>query len=254
MQWVTTSWNQVLAVRDAPTDASRVALEALCQAYWYPVYVFVRRQRIEEEDARDATQAYFAQLLEKGYLEDCDPARGRFRGFLMASVRHFLSKERDRTRAWKRGGRIDVVSLDADAEGRYRLEPADQVTPEAMFERQWALTVLAHALARLRQEHVLDGREQEFERLKPFLTGEEPKTPYRHVAAGLRMSESAVKSSVHRLRLRFGSALRDAIAETVADPNEVDDEVRHLLGVLAPWRTGAMTPRRDPLPSTCPLA
>jgi RNA polymerase sigma factor (sigma-70 family) len=238
MRWVTTSWNQVLAVRDAPTEASRVALEALCQAYWYPVYVFVRRQRVEEEDARDATQAYFAQLLEKGYLEDCDPARGRFRAFLMASVRHFLSKERERTRAWKRGGRTDVVSLDADAEGRYRLEPADQATPEAMFERRWALTVLAHALARLRQEHVLDGREQEFEQLKPFLTGEEPKTPYSLVAAGLRMSESAVKSSVHRLRLRFGSALRDAIAETVADPNEVDDEVRHLLGVLAPWRTG----------------
>ena len=235
MQWATTNWTQVLAARDAPTDASRLALEALCQGYWYPLYTFVRRQGLEAEDARDATQAYFAQLLENGYLEDYDPALGRFRVFLMASVRNFLSKERDKTRAWKRGGRADIVSLNDDAEGRYRAEPGDRLTPEDVFERRWALTLLERVLGRLRQEHVAAGRAQEFERLKPFLTGDEPRAPYRDVAADLGMSESAVKTAVHRLRQRFGSALRSEIAETVAHPGEVDDEVRHLLGVLAPW-------------------
>jgi RNA polymerase sigma factor (sigma-70 family) len=235
MQWATTNWTQVLAARDAPTDASRLALEALCQAYWYPLYTFVRGQGLEADDARDATQAYFAELLEKGYLEDYDPALGRFRVFLMASVRNFLSKERDKTRAWKRGGRADIVSLNDDAEGRYRAEPADRLTPEDVFERRWALTLLERVLGRLRQEHVAAGRAQEFERLKPFLTGDEPRAPYRDVAADLGMSESAVKTAVHRLRQRFGSALRSEIAETVAHPDEVDDEVRHLLGVLAPW-------------------
>ena len=125
MRWATTNWTQVLAAREAPTDASRLALETLCQAYWYPIYTFVRGQGLDAEDARDATQAYFAQLLEKDYLEDCDPARGRFRVFLMTSIRNFLSKEREKSRTWKRGGRATVLSLDADAEGRYRDEPVE---------------------------------------------------------------------------------------------------------------------------------
>ena len=235
MRWVTTSWTQVLAAREAPTDASRLALESLCQAYWYPIYTFVRGQGLDAEDARDATQAYFAQLLEKDYLEDCDPARGRFRVFLMTSVRNFLSKEREKSRTWKRGGRATVLSLDADAEGRYRDEPVDRLTPEDVFERRWALTLLERVLARLRSEHAAAGRGREFERLKPYLTGDEPTTSYREVAADLRLTESAVKTAVHRLRQQFGAALRDEIAETVADPDDVDDEVRHLLGVLAPW-------------------
>jgi RNA polymerase sigma factor (sigma-70 family) len=239
MRWVTTSWTQVLAARDAPTEASCLALEQLCQVYWYPLYVFVRRQGIDAEDARDVTQAYFAQLLEKGYLEDCDPERGRFRVFLMTSVRNFLSKEREKSRTWKRGGRTEIVPLDVDPEGRYREEPADRLTPEAVFERRWALTLLERVLARLRQEHAAAGRAREFERLKPFLTGDEPQAPYREVARDLGISEAAVKTAVHRLRQRFGVALREAIAETVADPADVDDEVRHLLGVLAPWRAPA---------------
>jgi RNA polymerase sigma-70 factor (ECF subfamily) len=235
MRWATTSWTQVLAAREAPTDVSRLALETLCQAYWYPIYTFVRGQGLDAEDARDATQAYFAELLEKDYLEDCDPARGRFRVFLMASIRNFLSKEREKSRAWKRGGRTTLLSLDADAEGRYRDEPVDRLTPEDVFERRWALTLLERVLARLRTEHAAAGHGGEFERLKPYLTGDEPASPYREVAADLGLTESAVKTAVHRLRQRFGAALRDEIAETVADPDDVDDEVRHLLGVLAPW-------------------
>ena len=128
------------------------------------------------------------------------------------------------------------MPLDADLEGRFRTEPADRLTPEAVFERRWALTMLERVLGRLREEHAAAGRDGEFERLKPFLTGDEPKAPYREVAADLELSEAAVKTAVHRLRQRFGATLRDEIAETVADPADVDDEVRHLLGVLAPWR------------------
>jgi RNA polymerase sigma-70 factor (ECF subfamily) len=236
MRWATTSWTQVLAARDAPSSESRLALEALCRVYWYPLYAFVRRQGEGPEDARDLTQAYFAQLLEKGYLDDYDPSRGRFRVFLMASMRNFLSKEREKARAWKRGGRAGVVPLDeVDPEGRYRHEPVDRLDPEQVFERRWALTLLERVLDRLREEQVAAGREKEFGRLKGLLTGEQPKVPYRDVAAELGTSEAAVKASVHRLRQRFGTLLREAIAETVASPQEVDDEVRHLLGTIAPW-------------------
>ena len=242
MQWefATTNWTQVLAARDAPSSESRQALEGLCRAYWYPVYAFVRRQGYDGEESLDLTQAYFAQLLEKGYLEDFDPSLGRFRVFLKASVKHFLSKEREKARAWKRGGHAEIVSLDAeDVEGRYRHEPVDRVTPEQIFERRWALTVLERVLGKLRQEFAEAGHEQDFERLKGFLTGEQPKLPYRQVAAELRTSEAAVKASVHRLRQRFGKLLRQEIAETVGSPDEVDDEVRHLLGVIAPWEPSA---------------
>jgi RNA polymerase sigma-70 factor (ECF subfamily) len=232
----TTSWTQVLAARDAPSSESRPALELLCQAYWYPLYAFIRRQGLDAEDSRDLTQAYFAQLIEKGYLEDFDPALGRFRVFLRTSVKHYLSKEREKAHAWKRGGRASIVSLDAEeAEARYRLEPVDANTPEDVYERRWALTILERVLGKLRQEFQGEGREPEFERLKPLLTGEEPKLPYRELAAELGTSEAAIKTSVHRLRQRFGKLLRREIGETVA-AEEVDDEVRHLLGVVAPPR------------------
>ncbi len=236
MRWATTSWTQVLAARDAPSAESRQALEALCEAYWYPIYAFVRGQGIDPEASRDLTQAYFAQLIEKGYLEDFDPSLGRFRVFLRASVKHFLSKEREKARAWKRGGHTQIISLDAEeVEGRYRLEPVDRLTPEEIYERRWALTLLERVLGELRQEFEGEGRARDFEQLKGFLTGEEPRLPYREVAAALSTSEAAVKTSVHRLRQRFGHLLRQEIAETVAGPDEVDDEVRHLLGVIAPW-------------------
>jgi RNA polymerase sigma-70 factor (ECF subfamily) len=235
-QFVTTSWTQVLAARDAASTESRQALETLCQAYWYPLYALVRRQGFDPEEARDLTQGYFAELLEKGYLDDFDPALGRFRVFLKASVKHFLSKEREKAQTWKRGGRTTKVSLDIeDGEGRYRHEPVDRLTPEEIYERRWALTILERALGRLRTELTDADRGPEFDRLKGFLTGEEPKRPYREVATELSTTEAAIKTSVHRLRQRFGALLRQEIAETVARPDEVDDEVRYLLGVIAPW-------------------
>jgi RNA polymerase sigma-70 factor (ECF subfamily) len=233
-RFVTTSWSTVLAAREASTVASRDALEALCTSYWYPVYAFVRRQGVDAEEARDLTQAYFAQLLEKGYLDDYDPDRGRFRVFLRTSVRNFLSKEREKGRTWKRGGRTGIVSLDDDqTEGRYRIEPADRLMPEQLYERRWALTVLEQALARLRQARIDAGRELEFTKLEGFLTGQGAQARYKEIAEELGTTEDAVKTALHRLRRQFGEVLRDVIGATVASPHEVDDELRHLLGVIA---------------------
>jgi RNA polymerase sigma-70 factor (ECF subfamily) len=236
MQWrfATTSWTQVLAARASPSSESRAALESLCKIYWYPLYAFVRRQGFGPEESRDLTQSYFSELLEKGYLEDFNPSRGRFRVFLKASLQHFLSKERDRSRTLKRGGRVGILSLDdRDPEGRYRHEPVDRLTPEEIFERRWALVILERALGRLRSEFSERGRGEEFEILKGYLTGEAPKVPYRQAAATLQTTEEAVKTSVHRLRQKFGKLLREEIAETVSTPEEIDDEVRHLLKTIA---------------------
>jgi RNA polymerase sigma factor (sigma-70 family) len=235
MRWATTSWTQVLAAREAPSSEARQALEDLCQAYWYPLYAFVRHQGYDAEEARDLTQAYFAELLEKDYLADFDPELGRFRVFLKTSIKHFLSKEREKARAWKRGGRTSVVSLDADVESRYQLEPVDRLTPEKLYERRWALTLVERVLAKVSDESRESGREKEFDRLKGFLTGQQPRVPYSEVAAELSTTEDAVKVSVRRLRQRFGKMLREEIGATVATPEEVDDEVCHLLGVIAPW-------------------
>jgi RNA polymerase sigma factor (sigma-70 family) len=235
-RFATTSWTKVLSAREASSTEARQALEGLCRIYWYPLYAFVRRQGHDAESSRDLTQAYFAELLEKGYLDDYDPERGRFRVFLKTSLKHFLSKELEKALAWKRGGRAEVVSLDAEeVEGRYRFEPVDRLTPEAIFERRWALTVLERTLARLRREQEDSDHGREFERLEGFLTGQQGKVPYREVAEELGTTEGAVKTSIHRLRQRFGQLLRTEIAETVASPAEVDEEVRHLLGVIAPW-------------------
>jgi RNA polymerase sigma-70 factor (ECF subfamily) len=235
MRWATTSWTQVLAAREAPSGEARQALEDLCQAYWYPLYAFVRHQGYDPDEARDLTQAYFAELLEKGYLADFDPELGRFRVFLKTSLKHFLSKEREKAQAWKRGGRTSIVSLDADVETRYQLEPVDRLTPETLYERRWALTLVERVLARIREESREAGREKEFDRLKGLLAGQQPRAPYRELAAELDTTEDAVKAAIHRLRQRFGQRLRDEIGATVASPEEVDDEVRHLLGVIAPW-------------------
>jgi RNA polymerase sigma-70 factor (ECF subfamily) len=160
----------------------------------------------------------------------------------MASVRHFVSKQRDKARAWKRGGRTTVESLDAvDAEGRYQREPVDRLTPEDLYERRWALTLLGRALDALRAEALSEGREREFERLQGLLTGEGADAPYRQIATELGTTEDAVKTAVHRLRRRFGARLRTEIAATVASPNEVDDEVRYLLRVIASAKGGPVS-------------
>lgn len=233
-RFATTQWSLVVAARDGTDSQARLALEALCEAYWYPLYAHVRRRGRSADEAPDLTQAFFADLLGRDFLGRVDQSRGRFRSFLLASLEHFLSRERDKEHALKQGGGIKPLSLDSrEAEDRYLHEPEDRLTPEMAFERRWGLTVLERTMERLRAEFA--GQADRFERFKLFLTGS-GSAQYREIATDLGMTETAVKAAVHRLRQRYGQLLRQEIAETVADPVEVDDEVRHLLGVLQPWR------------------
>jgi RNA polymerase sigma factor (sigma-70 family) len=229
----TTHWSLVLAARTGKSPESRSALEALCDAYWFPLYAFIRRQGYGAEEARDLTQGYFARLVERRDLKDVRPELGRFRSFLIASVKHFLSNELDRERAKKRAPGQPLLSLDVEeAEHRYRFEPVDALTPETLFERNWARTVLERTLARLSQEWAEGEKAKRFELLRGHLAGEKPSASHRELGAVLGMSEDAVKVSVHRLRRRFGELLRSEIANTVRDAGDVDDEIRYLLGVL----------------------
>jgi RNA polymerase sigma factor (sigma-70 family) len=233
-RFATTQWSLVLAARDGTEGEARQALESLCEAYWYPLYAYVRHRGHDAEESRDLTQAFFAHLLGRDFLGAVDRSKGRFRSFLLASLENFLSHARDRERALKRGGGARLLPLDTDtAETRYRQEPVERLTPELVFERRWGLTVMERAMERLQAESA--DEPERFERLKPCLTGSDH-APYREIAEGLGTSETAVKAAVHRLRQRYGRLLREQIAETVADTAEVDDELRHLLGVVRPWQ------------------
>jgi len=234
--FATTQWSQVLAARDGSDSEVRGALAVLFEAYWYPLYAYVRRQGNTPEEAADLTQAFFAYLLEKDVLKSVDPSEGKFRSFLLATLKHFLSHERDKAHAQKRGGDQIGISLDAKlAESRYGYEPSDGLTPEQVYERRWALTVLERTLEKLEEKESSGGDGPRFSKLRPYLVGEEPHLPYSEVATELDMSEGAVRGAVHRLRQSFGQFLRDEIAMTVAEPDQVDGEVRHLLGAVGPW-------------------
>ena len=231
----TTAWTVVSRARGGAETDARDALAFLCAAYWHPLYSFARRLGNASDDALDLTQGYFALLIEKDYLADVRLREGRFRAFLLTSFRHFVSKERDRARALKRGGGRAPLSIDAgDAERRYADEPLDGLDPEALFERRWALTILQRAMARLRQEFVAAGRGAELDALEDYLTGSEPRARYQDAAARLGTTEGAVKKMVYRLRRRYGQLLRDEIGATVADPAEIDPELRHLLSSVGP--------------------
>ena len=232
--FTTTRWSLVLAAGQRSSDRSTDALNSLCETYWYPVYAFIRRQGHDADAARDLTQEFFARVLEKNYFGDADPARGRFRAFLLTSARHFLSNERDRSRALKRGGATPILSLDVEtAEGTYQLEGKDDLTPEKIFDAGWATLVLDRALGRLRNAYEASGHPETFEGLKGFLTGDSADLTYAEVARTLKSTESAVKVAVHRLRRRFREALVEEIAETVSSPADIDAELRHLRAAVA---------------------
>jgi RNA polymerase sigma-70 factor (ECF subfamily) len=229
-----TRWTLVLsAARASETPRAAAALAELCAIYWYPLYAYVRRRNFDVHEAEDLTQEFFARLLEKNYLADVDRRKGKFRAFLLAALKHFLANQWRRTHAQKRGGTRIILSLDANtAESRYRLEPSHDLTPERLFERQWALTVLDRVLAGLQADWTAHGKEALFDRLKPFLTAQQHSAGYAQVAAELGMTEGAVKTAVHRLRRRYRELLRAEIAQTVAGPEEIDDEIRYLLSCL----------------------
>lgn len=228
-----THWSLVAAAGDSADDQAGAALAQLCEQYWYPIYAFVRRRGRSPDDARDLTQEFFAVLLDKGYLADADPERGRFRAFLLTAVARFISKERDKAQAQKRGGNLRRLSLDfQEGERRYLLEPAHDWTAEKIFLRRWAITLLEHTLHVLRQEHAEAGKLKQFEALKVFLTGEEASPSLRSVAEELGQTEGAIKVAVHRLRQKYRERLREEIAQTITSAGEVDDELRCLLAVL----------------------
>jgi RNA polymerase sigma factor (sigma-70 family) len=232
--FVTTHWSVVLTARRSDTTRAQAALARLCQAYWYPLYAYVRRRGYGPHDAQDLTQEFFARLLAQNWLAQADRERGRFRTFLLAALSHFLANEWDKARTQKRGGAVELVPLQLDnAETRYGQEPADPRTPEQCFERRWALALLDEVLNRLRQEQVAAGAGELFDTLKPCLAGSRAAQPYAALAASLGMTEGAVKVAVHRLRQRYRQLLREEIANTVASPAEVDAEMHHLFAVLA---------------------
>lgn len=220
----------VLAVgRSNPLEA-QAALEKLCRAYWYPLYAYVRRQGHNPDDAQDLTQGFFARLLDKNDLANVAPEKGKFRSFLLAALNHFLANERDRAQAIKRGGKHIFLSLDDDtAEERYRLEPASTLTAAMIFERRWALAVLEEAMQKLRGEFSSSSRGNQFERLKPFLEGEVQRGDYNAAATDLNVSPGAIAMAVQRMRQRYRELVRLEVAQTVADPAEVEPEMRHLL-------------------------
>ena len=229
----TTRWTMVLACGDSDAAAAEQALADLFRTYWYPLYAYVRRCGYSEADAEDLVQSFCMHLQEKHALTKADPLRGRFRSFLLTSLKNFLSHERDRARAEKRGGKQQFVFLDAaEAHERYRLEPAHSLTPEAIFEARWAHALLEKTLTRLRADFAARGKERLFEGLQSFLSGDPKEMSYQAAASALGLPLSAIKTSVHRMRADYRSRLREEIGRTVSTADEIEDELRHLRKVL----------------------
>jgi len=232
-EWfATTHWSVVLVAGQEALPQAAEALENLCRTYWYPLYAFVRRRGYSPEDAEDLTQGFLASLLSTHALGNVHPAKGRFRSFLLASLNHFLANEWDKASTLKRGGGQPAISLDT-AEPRYRAEPSEDVSPDRIFERQWAVTLLAQVAARFREDYESAGKGPLFNALQVYLSGEKGLAPYRETADQLGLSLDAIKKAVERLRRRYGELLREEIAHTVSDPAEVDEEIRYLRSVVA---------------------
>lgn len=233
-QFPQTRWSVVLAASNANNDgrAGR-ALNDLCRAYWFPLYVYVRRRGVSPEEAEDLTQGYFVALIERNYLAQADRGRGKLRSFLLTTFKHYLADEWNRANALKRGARQTMVSIDAlQAEQRYALEPVDQQSPDRLFEKRWALTLLDNVLETLRADYVMAGQDKIFDVLKQFLAWNSAGEGYREAAAELGLKENAVRVAVFRLRRRYGDLLRAQVADTVASPEEVATEVDYLFALL----------------------
>jgi RNA polymerase sigma factor (sigma-70 family) len=231
--FTTTHWSVVMTAGKGSSTQAAQALGTLCQTYWYPLYAFVRRQGHEAHEAEDLTQEFFARFLAKKYFGRADPALGRFRNFLLACLKHFLSEQRRQAGRLKRGGGQPIFSWDSlTAEERYRSEPADAVAPEKVYDRRWALTLLEQALARLGQEQSAAGKGDLFTQLQDYLWGEGSGTGYAEIAPRLGMTEGALKVAVHRLRQRYRALLREEAAHTVASGEDIDEELRYLVAVI----------------------
>ena len=231
-RFATTHWSMVVSAGRSRSPEADRSLATLCENYWFPLYAFVRRAGHSAEDAQDLTQEFFARVLAQGILTKADREKGKFRSFLLATLKHFLAGEWDRARAQKRGGGRVIFSFDSlSAESRYHLEPATDLTPERMFEKQWALSLLDRVLSRLDAEMAADGKSVLFAALKETLTGGRSIT-YAAIGAELGMTEGAVKVAAHRMRRRYRTLLREEIAQTVDGPDEIGDEIHYLLSCL----------------------
>jgi len=231
-EFTTTHWSVVLTAGKGSSPTAQQALEQLCRAYWYPLYAYVRRYGHNPEDAQDLTQEFFARFLSRNYLQLADHTRGRFRTFLLSSLKHFLVSEWKKANSERRGGRQTILSLDeASAESRYASEPADHESPDSLFDKRWAATLLAQTLTKLHAEFAAGEKSRLFDTLKMIVWGEQ-KQDYAQLAASLGMTEGALKVAVHRFRQRYGELLRTEVANTVRTPTEIDDEVRYLISVL----------------------
>lgn len=240
--FATTQWSAILLAREDSSSTAEAALEQLCATYWYPLYAYVRRLGISIEDAQDLTQEFFARLLEKKYLRLADRSQGRFRTFLLTSLKHFLINDWKRGNCAKRGGGQKTLSLDeAMAESRYTAEPALERPPDALYDRGWAAVLLDQAMAALRRELEAAGKRDVFERLKVYVWGEKNALSYADMAEQLSMTEGAVRTAVHRLRHRFGELLRAEVIQTVTTPVEVDEELRYLVSVIRDGLTNSVT-------------
>ena len=232
-QFQTTHWSLVLAAAVNPTTESNVALATLCQTYWNPVYAFIRRSGYTRDQSQDLTQGFFALLIEKHYLRDANQRRGRFRSFLLTAVKHYLANEWDRGHAVKRGGGQIPVSIDLlEAESWHGPAAVEETTPERLFERRWALSLLEHVMARLRAEYSAMGKAEQFDRREGLLTRDAADARYEVLAAEMGVSAGALRMSLHRLRRKYRYVLRAEIAETVSTPEEIDEEIRFLLSTL----------------------
>ena len=230
-QFPATRWSLVVAAGDPHRKEARSALVSLCESYWYPLYAYLRRRGYSSDQAQDLTQEFFVRMIEGRYLDRAEPEKGRFRAFLLTSLKFFVADEDDRRRARKRGGGMVVPLEFSSGERRYQLEPAHDETPERIYERRWALSVLDRVVEKLRNEFVQHGRPVHFERLKVFLLGQSD-APYAALAQELNTSEGALKVAIHRLRKRYRELFRQEIADTVADPAAVESELRHLAAAL----------------------
>jgi len=232
--FATTHWSVVLAAGKSSSAQQKQALEILCERYWFPLYAYLRQRGYDSHQAEDYTQAFFARILDKHDLQTADPKYGKFRSFLLIRLKSFLSDERDRARAKKRGGGRKTLSLRfQNAEDQYALEPGDQLSPERLFEKSWALTVLERTMNQLEKEMAEKNKKKLFEHLKVYLTTEKDVIPYRNMAKQVNMPEGSVRVAVHRLRRRYRKLLRDEIAQTVAAEDQIDEEIGHLFTALA---------------------
>ena len=229
----TTCWSVVLSAGHDPADVARQALELLCRAYWFPLYAYVRRHGHSPEDAQDLTQEFFAVFIARGAFARADRERGRFRTYLLTSLKHFLHEEWRRANRQKRGGGVTFVPMDADtAESRYVEEARDGLSPDLLYDRRWAEALLGRVMARLRTDYDSTGRAAVYEQLQQFLWGRQAEVSYDEMGSRLGMTEGAVKVAVHRLRNRFRDLLREEVADTVGSPDQVELELGHLLGAF----------------------